>query len=626
MLNHYFFPLIFNLIIINLLTNSYQNSECNLDPDSICGACNDNDGNYSICKYEDLYCSLLKQKNIYSKCKYLFQRDLRKIKYNNIMCNAKGINFTAKTHIQTMLNIKNITNRYNDENIRDFHCDYDFKITNLNESSTNKLNITILLGNKNVNDDFNFFFYLLKNNIFNPENLITKEKLISNKKTVILEYFQNVSVYIDVNVPEGFVPNLSMKIEYYNIENEEEGEGEGEDIELEKEDMYPLYLTLYIAIPLLIMLVALIIYLCCKKQDTGILGGEIRVIGFANNENENAYENEDNNTKAYRLNENKKKLIALFKTILAAREYTKNHNKIDCPRCTICYEDFEVYSSIVSVTPCQHIFHYKCLNNWLNQNILNPKCPNCNFDLMTVDINKLKKPQNQILTKLKVKREGSINENLLNNKESKKKNVNDSNNNTNHGRRRNNFISSTNNNNQRTITISRISLNYSSNGNNNKKKKNDEENSNKNKNNKNSEEDEKEDENNIYNSHNCLNTEDEKENKNINNINNINNIYRKKKNNENISNNNSDIKEENNENSDKKNINNENENNDNDNDNESDNKSKLNNANTISSINVSESKSISNSNCNSNNNTTNQNKEYKTLSQEIMNSTRRAIN
>jgi len=540
------------------------------------------------------------------------------------MCNAKGINFTAKTHIQTMLNIKNITNRYNDENIRDFHCDYDFKITNLNESSTNKLNITILLGNKNVNDDFNFFFYLLKNNIFNPENLITKEKLISNKKTVILEYFQNVSVYIDVNVPEGFVPNLSMKIEYYNIENEEEGEGEGEDIELEKEDMYPLYLTLYIAIPLLIMLVALIIYLCCKKQDTGILGGEIRVIGFANNENENAYENEDNNTKAYRLNENKKKLIALFKTILAAREYTKNHNKIDCPRCTICYEDFEVYSSIVSVTPCQHIFHYKCLNNWLNQNILNPKCPNCNFDLMTVDINKLKKPQNQILPKLKVKREGSINENLLNNKESKKKNVNDSNNNTNHGRRRNNFISSTNNNNQRTITISRISLNYSSNG----KKKNDEENSNKNKNNKNSEEDEKEDENNIYNSHNCLNTEDEKENKNINNINNINNIYRKKKNNENISNNNSDIKEENNENSDKKNINNENENNDNDNDNdnESDNKSKLNNANTISSINVSESKSISNSNCNSNNNTTNQNKEYKTLSQEIMNSTRRAIN
>ena len=47
-----------------------------------------------------------------------------------------------------------------------------------------------------------------------------------------------------------------------------------------KEDMYPLYLTLYIAVPLLILLIALIIYLCCKKQDTGILGGEIRVIGF----------------------------------------------------------------------------------------------------------------------------------------------------------------------------------------------------------------------------------------------------------------------------------------------------------------------------------------------------------
>ena len=409
MFKKFLYSLIFLIIFLNLLSNSYEQTKCELIlNNSLCEACNIESNDYSQCKYQNLYCTLSKEKNIYSQCKNLYNRDLRKNMKNNLLCGEKNIIFTEKNNTQTIFQIK-------EENINNFNdleflsCDYDLKVNNINDSLTNKINITISFENKiNTNENnFNFFFFLLKNSIFNVDNLITKEILTSNSKTIALEYFQNISLYLDINIPKDSSPNFSIKINYFNIEN-----NDGEEIEMEKEDMYPLYLTLYIAIPLLVLLIALIIYLCCKKQDTGLLGGEIQVIGFVNIDNEIPEETEDNKSKSHKLIENKKKLMILFKTILGAQEYTKSLNKIDCPKCTICYEDFELNNSVVSITPCQHIFHYRCLHNWLNKNAINnPKCPNCNFDLMSVDINLLR----QKMKNKSIKKEGSINENLLSN-------------------------------------------------------------------------------------------------------------------------------------------------------------------------------------------------------------------
>ena len=616
-----YYKLLILIIFINLFSSSFQNI-CNSNDNIICESCDSEDNIYSSCKYENLYCALTKEKNIYSQCKKMYNKYLRN---DDNICGKKDIFFTANTQTNTILQInKDIINN---NNLDVIHCDYDLKINNLNDSSTNKLNITLTLENGYRNDNFNFFFFLLKNNIFNSDNLVTKEKLISNKKSITLEYFQNISLYIDIkNIQKNYIPELSIKIEYINAENEE-----GEEIEMEKEDMYSLYLTLYIAIPLLIMLVALIIYLCCKKQDTGLLGGEIRVIGFSN-DNETGEENEENKSKAHKLNENKKKLIVLFKTILSARKYEKTHNKIDCPRCTICYEDFEVSNSVVSITPCQHIFHYKCLNNWLNQNILNPKCPNCNFDLMTIDISKLKnKPQN-VLNKLPVKRESSVNENLLNkvNKDSKKSR-HTLNNDINITRnRRRNYINGYSNNNRRTITISHMSFNYNLSGNSdNKKSKDCNANTNKRSNDEENE-DEKEsgkydDNQNIYSSQNCLNEEDEKiEN------NNINNIYKMKKNNN--SSKKSEDKTDNscrisNENSERTIINKKNnkiemiKNSEIVNTEENDSENKSNKEyDDITSINITDSKKSYN------NESSSKKEEYKTLSQDIKNSMKKPLN
>ena len=526
------------LIFFDLLSEVFPETICdyNLNNNTICEECLIESNDFSQCKYKDLYCVLTKEKNIYSQCKSLFSRDLRKNMDNNILCGEKNIIFATNNYTKTIFQLKEENlNNFND--IELLHCDYDLKINNINASSTNKINITIFYekANSNNQNDFNFFFFLLKNNIFNADNLITKEIFFSSSKSITLEYFQNISLYLDISIPKNSaIPKFSINIDYINYDNEE-----GEEIEMAKEDMYPLYLTLYIAIPLLVLLIALIIYLCCKKQDTGLLGGEIRVMGFVNLDNEIQENNNSNKSKSQKIIENKKKLMILFKTILRAQEYTNSHNKIDCPKCTICYEDFEIYNSVVSITPCQHIFHYRCLHNWLNKNAVNnPKCPNCNFDLMSVDINQLRQKMHNNLSK----KENSTNENLISNSNLKNSSNNSNNNSINLNRQKNYKVKNNNNSNNPTpITITHISINYNLSSN---KKTKDNESGN----DSDSEENEHDDSNgneikidNIYSSQNRLNDENEEDKKKGKNL-----FKNKKKKNKKIeSNSNSDIMNDN---------------------------------------------------------------------------------
>ena len=82
---------------------------------------------------------------------------------------------------------------------------------------------------------------------------------------------------------------------------------------------------------------------------------------------------------------NTKKIEKLLKTTLAPMKYNiylgvKDGNP--CNVCTICIEEFKVDKSKVSITPCQHVFHFQCLSDWLMKNLINPKCPNCNYNLI----------------------------------------------------------------------------------------------------------------------------------------------------------------------------------------------------------------------------------------------------
>ena len=80
---------------------------------------------------------------------------------------------------------------------------------------------------------------------------------------------------------------------------------------------------------------------------------------------------------------NKILIKCLLKKQVETIEYTKKLEEIYGDKCTICMDGFEVGINIYK-TPCEHIFHIKCFDKYLNG--INKKdklvCPNCNQNLL----------------------------------------------------------------------------------------------------------------------------------------------------------------------------------------------------------------------------------------------------
>ena len=91
------------------------------------------------------------------------------------------------------------------------------------------------------------------------------------------------------------------------------------------------------------------------------------------------------------IEDHKKKINFLFKTDLKPKIYTKKIDVNKVEKCTICLMNFKPKKSKVSITSCNHIFHFKCLHKWLYENLISPKCPNCNQLILENLDNNIKK-------------------------------------------------------------------------------------------------------------------------------------------------------------------------------------------------------------------------------------------
>ena len=144
-------------------------------------------------------------------------------------------------------------------------------------------------------------------------------------------------------------------------------------------------LTLYITIGVIILsciLCALAIYCLSKKisENARLRQRALFDIAMAH---QNGEEIDDEESEQKRIeNENKLKIKFALKHSLKPKRFLKKYGTKDGNTCTICIEDFKEKVSKVSITPCKHVFHYQCLSNWLVKNVMNPKCPNCNYNLI----------------------------------------------------------------------------------------------------------------------------------------------------------------------------------------------------------------------------------------------------
>ena len=65
---------------------------------------------------------------------------------------------------------------------------------------------------------------------------------------------------------------------------------------------------------------------------------------------------------------------------LGSKKCKKEYEKYNI-ECTICLEKFKVDIDMVCLSPCFHLFHYKCLYDYFHAN-KKAKCPNCNYDII----------------------------------------------------------------------------------------------------------------------------------------------------------------------------------------------------------------------------------------------------
>ena len=64
------------------------------------------------------------------------------------------------------------------------------------------------------------------------------------------------------------------------------------------------------------------------------------------------------------------------------KDFLKDFHTEIYTSCSICLEEFKLEESI-RVTNCNHIFHHKCIEEWICKS---PTCPLCRKNLKTTDI------------------------------------------------------------------------------------------------------------------------------------------------------------------------------------------------------------------------------------------------
>ena len=180
-----------------------------------------------------------------------------------------------------------------------------------------------------------------------------------------------------------------------------------------------LIITLFVIILLVLVLIIFIIFYICrnkkfkeKKRKTSSENSQqvFQNIHIIIENNNNIYiNNTEQNNKLAELN--RQKLDKLFNNKMIKHLYKREYNQYG-GRCSICLNKFNEKSE-VSITSCKHVFHYKCIHNWLYKNIKNPKCPNCKYDILKDEDNSDKKKEKNIMTIVKRYRGSNFNKRLI---------------------------------------------------------------------------------------------------------------------------------------------------------------------------------------------------------------------
>lgn len=313
---------------------------------SNCSLCGKDNNNYCSCNFNNAFCIDEENNNYKFISDFLFD-------YDGCMNNNNEFyEICGSSNINLEIGIIN-TIQFSSKNEKDVLCYYNAK-----KSSNNNNNLLINIKKESSNYiDFSIFLVYYQNN----ENI--KISSISNIRGKTPVYYnlsethvEKVSLYISINDASN-IGDLS--IDFYVETNFITKISK----EIDSNKIVKIVLIVIVSIlgVLIIIIIILLIRKCKMKKN---LEEKMK----------------KNNRLSLSETKNKDKLIMniLQSNELLPKIFYQNGIASDHYKCTICLENFKDGVSVVTNTKCGHIFHFNCFKNWIEKNIIKPKCPNCN--------------------------------------------------------------------------------------------------------------------------------------------------------------------------------------------------------------------------------------------------------
>jgi len=168
----------------------------------------------------------------------------------------------------------------------------------------------------------------------------------------------------------------------------------------------------------IILIIILIILFCVYRKKCG---RKKRIISRNSIANIIIYSIQRNNSNQNCINKEQLKKYYILQNIIQPFYYTDDsiiNENFNNNRCVICLLLFKKYKSKICKTPCNHYFHFYCIQKLILDGN-NIKCPLCKFDfndcLINIDIN-----YDEITEIILKEEDNPINESNDNNKETEK--------------------------------------------------------------------------------------------------------------------------------------------------------------------------------------------------------------
>lgn len=351
----------FSFILSSILIRIFSVEYCKYGVSCLnsCTYCGENN-NFNDCNYVNLFCG-----NFNSDIKFISDYQSKYINYfshNSALTNICGKNKIeiAKKEKKQNIDILKI-NKDNTQsflNTQKMNCYYEFENTYFKDTSKN---ITLIFehnGNSNDNNLDFFIIIVLYPNSNSPHIFdLTNNNFKNKKETIDLKQYSSFSIFIDVAQNANIQESVSISLNY-----------------IDNKKLSPIIILLIILgglifIILVILLISIIKSKLKKNQRPG---------------NRNSIRNNRTNVELTQEEleklEKMKKIKQLFESEIVPQYYSKELDDKEYNGCTICLKKFRDNISKIYILPCNHIFHYKCLYDWLINNH-HWKCPICNLDL-----------------------------------------------------------------------------------------------------------------------------------------------------------------------------------------------------------------------------------------------------